>query len=292
MEPLVTTLLDLDLQLGGHAGLCVGGGLGLFLKQRHLRVHSEIRTLLPLNAMPDARTTEDIDLFLQAEIVVAPAKMKTIRVALDSLGFAVIDSAKYMQFVRATPIGAVKVDLLAGPLGDLESRVNLDSRRFKPKQGVGLHARRVDEAIGIEVQPLAVPISGVLSSGAAHTTEISVPQAFTYLMMKLIAFRDQLHNPDKDLGRHHALDAYRIVGLLTEAEDEVVRELSEQHRDNHHVIDARQVVAEHFGNVDAIGMLRIREHPLYSDSFRLDEFRRELVALFPPPGGPDPETRE
>lgn len=283
MKPLITTLLDLDRQLGGHAGLCVGGGLGLFLKQRYLRRHSEMRTLLPLDAMPQARTTEDIDLFLRADVVADPARMKTIRSALDALGFEVIESAKFMQFVRPVPPGIVKVDLLVGPLGPLETQVKRDSRRAKPPASVGLHARRVDEAVGIEEQPVTLPVSGTLSSGDAHATEIRVPQAFSYLLMKLAAFRDQVNAPDKDLGRHHALDVYRIVALVTREEYDIASELSQRHRDDPHVVDARRIVAEHFGNTDSLGLLRIREHALYTADLRLADFCHELAVLLPAP---------
>ena len=56
-DPLKTALLDLDKQLGGNAGLCAGGGYGLYLKQLYLYEHPELRTLFPLDTLPTARIT-------------------------------------------------------------------------------------------------------------------------------------------------------------------------------------------------------------------------------------------
>ena len=36
-DPLITTVLDLNEALGGRADLLIGGGIGLYLKQRHLQ---------------------------------------------------------------------------------------------------------------------------------------------------------------------------------------------------------------------------------------------------------------
>jgi hypothetical protein len=282
-DPLRSTLLDLDQHLGGQVRLCIGGGYGLYLKQLHLYDHPEIRTLMPLEDCPAARTTQDIDLFLRAEIVADSKRMALIRKALDDLHFQVIPSAKYMQFVKAVNVGAVKIDLLAGPLGEFVDRVEIKDRRVKPIPGVGLHARRCDEAVGIEEDPITIQVDGTLSTGARHSTLVHVPQAFTYLLMKLLAFRDKLQDANKDLGRHHALDLYRIVALLTEQEDEVVHRLSEQYRDHPSVLDARQVVATYFADDNLPGMLRLREHPLARRGLNLGKFRAELHALFPPP---------
>lgn len=45
-----------------------------------------------------------------------------------------------------------------------------------------------------------------------------MPDAFPYLMMKPFAFHDRRDDPQKDVGRHHALDLYTVVGMMTEGE--------------------------------------------------------------------------
>jgi hypothetical protein len=87
-DPLTTTVLDLDAALGGNADLLVGGGFGLYLKQLHLE-RSDEKTLLPRSRWPRARTTQDIDLFLRAEIIIDAGRMASYRQAIDQLGFVV-----------------------------------------------------------------------------------------------------------------------------------------------------------------------------------------------------------
>ncbi len=127
-DPLLTTLLDLDAALGSETTLLIGGGYGLFLKQLYLADDPGIRTLFTREDLPDARTTNDIDLILRAEIVTDSESMRSIRTALDELHCRVVETAKYTQFVRPMPQGQVKIDLLAAPLGRFSERVPKDSR--------------------------------------------------------------------------------------------------------------------------------------------------------------------
>lgn len=176
-------------------------------------------------------------------------------------------------------LGRVKIDLLAAPLGEFASRVPKDPRRVRPRPSVNLHASKLEEAIAVERHGISIPIQGQLSSGQVHQAEVLIPQAFTYLLMKLCAYRDRMDDAAKDLGQHHALDIYRIVGLLTEAEDADVRALSAEFSEHPTVIEARQVAATHFISSDGIGRLRIREHPLYNAALDLDRFGTELQLL-------------
>ena len=278
-EPLLTTLLDLDSALNSPQKLIIGGGYGLFLKQLYVRDNPQIRTLFGADALPIARTTEDIDLILRAEIVTDSKSMKVIRSVLDQLGFSVVETAKYTQFVRPMSPGQVKIDLLAAPLGEFASRVPRDSRRVKPRPSVHLHASKLEESLAVDRHAIPIPIQGRLSSGEPHKTEVLIPQAFTYLLMKLCAYRDRMDDADKNLGQHHALDIYRIAGLLTQDEDANVRSLRAEFAEHPVVIDARQIAATHFISPDGIGRLRIREHPLYSTALDLDRLAGELAKL-------------
>lgn len=278
-DPLLITLLDLDRSLNLPGKLIIGGGYGLFLKQLYLNENPQIRTLFPPSKMPVARTTQDIDLILRAELVTDSESMKAIRVALDGLGFRVVESAKFMQFERAFEQGQVKIDLLAAPLGEFASRVSNDSRRVRPKPSVNLHARKLEEAVAVELHPVTIPVSGILSSGEPHKTSILTPQTFTYLLMKLLAFRDRVDDGDKQHGQHHALDIYRIIGLMTEAEDADVRNLSKEFAENPVVVQAREIAAESFVTRTGIGRIRIQEHPLFTPQLDLDDFGKQLEDL-------------
>lgn len=278
-DPLLTTLLDLDSALQSQHKLIIGGGYGLYLKQLYVGSNPQIRTLFSAAALPVARTTDDIDLILRAEIVTDSASMQRIRNALDQLGFTVVETAKYTQFVRPMSPGQVKIDLLAAPLGELASRVPKDARRVKPRPRVQLHASKLEEALAVDRHAISIPIQGLLSSGQPHRVEVLIPQAFTYLLMKLCAYRDRMDDGDGIHGQHHALDIYRVVGLLTEDEDENVQRLRDEFASHPVVKDARAIAARHFISPDGSGRLRIREHPLYSAAVDLDRLAEELKTL-------------
>ena len=170
---------------------------------------------------------------LSTDIVADSEAMGAIRTALDGLGYEVIESAKYLQFFRRISQGhIVKIDLLTAQRDVLDAHpdIQADSRRARPV-GVNrpnLHAHPTDGAMSIVQSHFPLPVTGNLSSGQAFTTLVAVPCPFDYLLMKLTAYRDRRDDRDKDLGRHHALDVFRVVAMLTESErDEVQAQLRE-----------------------------------------------------------------
>lgn len=281
-DPLQQCLIALQESIGDSIPLIIGGGYGLYLRQS-LSVRFTSPTLIPLEALPENRTTQDIDLILRAEVVVSADRMRTMRHALDQLGFRPVAGSEYLQFEKAVhPAGAVKIDLLVGPLGDLfdASLVKRDDRRIRPRAFGELHAHPLEEAIAVEEHLLAVTLGGTAATDGSAI--VYIPQPFTYLLMKLFAFRDRLDDQRKDLARHHALDVYRIVGLITPEEDKIVRLLASRYREHPKVIEARRVAQVHFSEPRALGILRMREHPLFSPRMDLEVLRRELALILPP----------
>ncbi|TWT45180.1 hypothetical protein RAS1_16020 [Phycisphaerae bacterium RAS1] len=287
MSPIFSTLVDLDSLLGNRMRLIIAGGLGLYLKQVYLE-KTGTRTLVKLDRWPVARTTEDIDLFLPAALLVSRDDFAQIRTALDTLGFAEVESAKHYQFVRAGQRGKVKVDVHIGPLGPYGGHNHAgNDRRARPKgKHTGLHARRTDEALGAELEPFPIPLDGVRSDGTPATCEVHVPSAFPYAMMKLFALRDRLDDPDKSLGRHHALDLYRIIAMLTEEDERLAGELALRFRHDSHRIEALRIARELFSTPESRGSVRLREHPLAPGDFSADWLRTELVRLIDGPPAP------
>jgi hypothetical protein len=286
-DPLRTCLLDILFELRDtDVRPLLAGGYGLFLKQLHLQ-QQETPTLIPADAWPAPRATNDLDVVLQAEIVADSRSMGELATILHRLGFVVRESYKYMQFRRLMGGNReVKVDLLVGPLGAHfdQARVTVHDRRVKPKPSVNLHAHRTDEAIAIEDDPTVIPTSGVLSSGADYSTTVLVPQAFPYLMMKLLAFRDhERKERGSDKARCHALDLYRVVAMMTHAEFTRSKALRDAHKDNPLVIDAASVVREAFADDVAAGTIRLREHPHFAAHMDLDEFIATLGEIFSTP---------
>ena len=107
-DRLYTIVLELDRRLESPGSFSLGGGLGLFLKQEHLRRARDVRTLYPIDELPAARTTNDADIFLRADVVADVGRMRRIRDILDDLEFEPIESAKFMQFAKTVPEGIIK----------------------------------------------------------------------------------------------------------------------------------------------------------------------------------------
>src|SRR5260370_16134459 len=99
-------------------------------------------------------------------------------------------------------------------------------------------------------------------------------------MMKLHAFDDRKDDANKDLGRHHALDLYTIVGMMTEQEYERAKELGVTHAGNGHVARACAIVRGHFTSRTAVGVLRLREHKLFREDFLVDDGLSVLREIF------------
>jgi hypothetical protein len=249
---------------------------------------------------PRVRPTRDLDLILPLEMLVDLERRRPLADALSRLGYAPIEESKYWQFAQpgdpAEPKQGAKVDLLGGPLlgppGRFERQFQKDDRRWKPKSKgkppVHLHARKTLEAVGVEEEPLPVPIKGRRSTGEEHQGQVCVPQAFPYALMKLFAFRDRKDDPDprKDRGRHHALDLYAIIAMMTAPESKVAKHLRSKYAANEKVREAGEIVRRDFAGEESIGVLRLKEHHLYNPAMDLKLFLdalHELIAGSPQP---------
>ena len=283
MDPLRACLLDLLYELRDKdIPLTVGGGFGLFLKRQHLAERRE-RTLYV--ELPEPRATNDIDVFLRADLLTDRASTAALVNVIVRLGYVPVEEARYFQWKRPVIVGGVtqevKLDALVGPLGDRRTKLQVNPPRVRPKgKGLGFHAHQSDEALFLEEAPIRIELSGSRSTGEAYTGTAYVPEAFPYLLMKLSAFADRKADENKDLGRHHALDAYTIVGMMTEAEYERARMLAGRSRSEPHFVRVCEIVAAEFSGPTALGMLRLREHRLFRDDFRLDEFAATLAEIF------------
>jgi hypothetical protein len=67
MDQLMASLLDLLHELQGQEiPIMVGGGFGLFLKRQHL---ISTKQQMLFDQLPEPRSTNDLDLFLRAEVL-------------------------------------------------------------------------------------------------------------------------------------------------------------------------------------------------------------------------------
>jgi hypothetical protein len=281
---LQTALLDLLHAVEGKdIQLIIGGGFGIYLKTGYIR-RLNLRTLF--QAWPEPRSTNDLDLFLRPELLIDPGKLKPLAKALASLGYQVVPGAEKYQFVKPGPggirAGSIKIDILTGPQSlFVGSKVKTNGRRARPYPSVGLHAHPVDEIPTLEIGLLSISLQGSLSSGDSWKPEVFLPHPYTFLMMKLFAFKDRLDDANKDFGRYHALDLYTILATTTEMEWTQARTIRDQNAEEPYIIEAGNLVSKYFSELNQMGMIRLRESPYFRPELRIDEFMDALKELFP-----------
>ena len=261
---LRSSLLDLNLRLNAKGiSLILGGGFGLFLKQLDLLMKENTRTLLPIEAWPKPRTTNDLDLFVPMELLVQLTDMQAVRTILDELKFEAVSGSQFWQFVL--PATDVKIDLLTGPIPEeanplLKFESGENNRRVRPKGALTLHARRTPEALGLVENQEEITVKGKLSNESEYSGTIRIPSPFTYLMMKLTAFGDQVDNEQRVFGRHHALDVYRIIAMMTEDKFTQTKDQFDRYSNESAARTAAALAKDLFGTRESPGIVRMREH--------------------------------
>lgn len=129
MGPLFSSLLDLLRELDSSGiPLTIGGGFGLYLKRLHLERTGE-RTLFSI--LPAIRSTNDIDLFLRAEVLSDLTRTREVADAIRRLGYTPVEEAKFLQWKRPAALAGttqeVKIDVLVGPLGPYRDRLKVSA---------------------------------------------------------------------------------------------------------------------------------------------------------------------
>src|SRR5262245_42457216 len=118
MDHLKANLLDLLHELEGKdISIAVGGGFGLFLKREHLLATKQRMRIE--DQLPAVRSTQDLDLFLRAEIVADLSRYREIAEAIRRLGYTAVEEAKFLHWKRQVLVAGtpfeVKIDILVGP---------------------------------------------------------------------------------------------------------------------------------------------------------------------------------
>jgi hypothetical protein len=281
LSVLRTSLLDLlwELQDTGIS-MIIGGGYGIFLKTTHVK-DQNLRTLL--SERPESRSTNDLDLFLRPELLIQPEKLKPLSAAIEKLGYQVVETARKYQFIKPNLAGkgGVKIDFLTGPQSCFKgTKAKADERRVRPSPSVGLHAHPVDEAPTLEDGLLSLKLTGMLSTGNQWACEVFLPHPYSFLMMKLFAFRDRLNDESKEFSRYHALDLYNIIATTTEDEWNAFAVFRKRLGDESHVKEAGTIVEEYFSGMNKVGIIRMRESRYYRPDLQLDDFISILKETF------------
>lgn len=283
----ITDLLGAELQelatkLAPHdVPVIIGGGYGLLLRQQHVEASGEPT----LRAIPEARSTNDLDVFLTVELVADAEKMAALRDVLKELDYKAVEGAEHYQFARDVAYRGetrqVKVDLLAPPPRDpaVLGQVKVDSRRVRPRATKNIHAHTTPEALTIGEH--------VLTLGEEAPVEVLVPHPFSFLLLKLFAYRDRQGDEAKAFGRYHAFDLYRIVAMMTEVDFAEAEGLRDRYLEDDIVREARAIAAELFHGPEAQGALALLEHArqVLAGVTREDvaAFADDLAALLPSP---------
>lgn len=258
VDPLRAELTALARMLTGRGiVLTVGGGYGLVLRREYVTARG-LRTRFA--DAPYARSTNDVDCFLTADLISDPAATGEIRAALDALGYRPVETAKYYQFARTIEYNGVpvplKFDFLAPPVvGELASKVRSDRRRIRPRDGSGFHAHVAEEALTVGESPTTIELGSVDAPAT-----VRLPHPFTYLLLKLHALRDQVNDPEREYGRHHAFDVYTTIALAAEQEWREMRDLTAKHAREAPVVEAMRIREALFGEPTGLGLVRLREH--------------------------------
>jgi len=120
---LETSLRELLAELDPQTyPLILGGGYGLYLRRTILR-RDGTRTLL--DHWPEARSANDLDLFLRSELMCDSSRLATLKSALDDLRYEPVKGAEHYQFRKEDPAGfierRIKIDLSSAIAGTIRS---------------------------------------------------------------------------------------------------------------------------------------------------------------------------
>jgi hypothetical protein len=114
-------------------------------------------------------------------------------------------------------------------------------------------------------------------------TSVSMPHPFSYIVLKLFAFRDRRNDPDKLYGSYHAFDIYNSLAMMNEEQFNEGRGLKERFAEHEHLKEAQSISKTFFGSSTDLGILRIREHMrqvgIPEDAVDLEGFLRDLHDL-------------
>lgn len=263
-DPLSNELVKIAKALKPYdVKLIIGGGYGLALKTQQIIDSGEMTRL----EIPPARSTEDLDLFLQLEIITDADKMEAIRDVLENLDYKPV--TEFFQFETEIELsagqGTVKVDLLA-PSPHTEAhreQVKISKPRIRPLHAKNIHAYLTEEAITIEEK-----LTRLTLSNDQDTADVYLPHPYTFLVLKLFALRDHLNKEKQPADEQtkqpkapeHAFDIYRIVSMFTESEWNEAKELAGQYRADEIILEAREITSAIFGSLAAEGPLAARRH--------------------------------
>lgn len=288
IEPYLIELLERTDAEGFP--LVIAGGLGIYLKRRH--VTQERRSPTVIATLPEARVTADIDAFMRIEVFLRDKSrgVAPLRALLEDLGYRVHERARNFQFVQ--PIDearAVKIDLHSRlPEGDEALQIKVAEPRVGRSGSMAfrtLQAYATPEAFAIDHGVQALPIAGTSPRGDRSQGTVRVPHPFASLCMKLKAAQDHERAAVKKArGEKHAFDVYLLVAMLDEIEFEQARTYAREFARASEMRSISAAVTELFASPSHPGSRTILAQARLDRPFDLDleRFSSLLRELFDP----------
>ena len=266
-DPLTPYLAEIVAQPEA-TGIILSGGFGIRLKQYHLKQQREAaggQSITLMDEFPEARATQDLDLFLNVSLWVDEERAVALGAALkdkERLGYkTAIHSWQYWKALAGSDKGRVILDLMARrPVPGEKVKVKANPKQVGREMGTGLSGRETPEAFAIDDSPLLLAFP---YGGNAHS--VLVPHPYAWLNMKVRAAYDwlleqrglleeKLTKEGDRVRLKHVYDVYVLTAMLTEAERDQSAALARRYVDHEEAQKTRAQAAELYGSVDAAGI--------------------------------------
>lgn len=275
----------------------LAGGYGLIIKHRYVR-REQLETLCDDVRHLNPRSTMDLDLFLEVDLIADPDHASWLRNEIQDLGYE--PSVKYFQFRKSERSQNREVDLeidLLSPPPEERDDVHIKKPRLRAKDVENdtekLHAYQTNEAITVDQKLTRIQMGE--SKNAQPEPFVYLPNPFSYLILKFFAFRDRKNRAEqassqeereveRDQANAHAFDTYAILAMTTEEEWDSAEKLVEAY-DSHEVVnETRDIISNDFLQDDQPGIIAIKEQASRSsvsiDESFLNELPKNLKTLF------------
>ena len=245
----------------------LSGGFGIRLKQHHLEQRREAeggQQITLINEIPEARATQDIDLFLNVSLWMDKEKAVALGAALkERLEYqTVAHSWQYWKPLKGLENRRVKLDLIARAPTPEEALVKV---RGNPKQvgremKTGISGRETPEAFAIDDFTIELVFS---YGGNEHP--VFVPHPYAWLNMKVRAaydwlkelnglVSDKLTSEGDRVRLKHVYDVYVLAAILTEDELAQSSFLANKYVHHEEAKKTREQVIELYGKPNAVGI--------------------------------------
>lgn len=270
-DPLSPYLAEIVAQPEAE-GIILSGGFGIRLKQYHLKQQRDAaggRSITLVDEFPEARATQDLDIFLNVNIWVQKEEALALSATLKGrLGYETATySWQYWKPLEGLEGRRVKLDLMArSPLPGEAVKVKDKPKQVGREMGTGISGRETPEAFAIDDTPTALifPYHG-------NEYPIFVPHPYAWLNMKARAAYDWLLELSGRVGEKltkegdrvrlkHVYDVYVLATMLTAEELRQSALLAKKYAAHEEARKTQEQVIELYGSPDSVGIQAVEAY--------------------------------